>query len=136
MAELTAAQRAFLEKPYFGTLTDLRPDGSPHTTLVWVDVDGDGAVSVNSAHGRAKPRYIAKDPRVSLLVPDGENPYRWLSISGTAELTDEGADEQIDRLAQKYLGQDTYPYRQEGERRVSIRIKPDRIDSYGFEAPA
>jgi PPOX class probable F420-dependent enzyme len=109
---------------------------SPHTTLVWVDVDEDGAVSVNTAHGRAKPRYIAKDPRVSLLVPDGENPYRWLSITGTAELDEEGAEEQIDRLAKKYLGQDTYPYRQAGERRVSLRIRAERIDSYGFEAPA
>jgi PPOX class probable F420-dependent enzyme len=97
--KLTEKQREFLQNPFVGTITDLRPDGSPHTTVVWVDADDDG-VSFNTAYGRAKPRYIALDPRVSLTVVDPENAYRWLSVSGRATLVDEGADEQIDRLAQ------------------------------------
>ena len=54
MSELTESQREFLRNPFVGTVTDLRPDGSPHTTVVWVEVDGDGGVSFNTAHGRAK----------------------------------------------------------------------------------
>ena len=92
MSGLTAAQREFLENPFVGSVTDLRPDGSPHTTVVWVDVDGDGTVSFNTAHGRAKPTYIAEDGRVSLTVVDPQDPYRWLSVSGTATLVDDGAD--------------------------------------------
>jgi PPOX class probable F420-dependent enzyme len=129
---LSESQRAFLENPFVGAITDLRPDGSPHTTVVWVDVDDEG-VSFNTAYGRAKPRYIERDPRVSLTVVDPENAYRWISISGAAELLDEGADEQIDRLAKKYLGKDTYPFRAAGERRVSVRITPFRIETRGLD---
>jgi PPOX class probable F420-dependent enzyme len=125
--KLTEKQREFLQNPFVGTITDLRPDGSPHTTVVWVDADDDG-VSFNTAYGRAKPRYIALDPRVSLTVVDPENAYRWLSVSGRATLVDEGADEQIDRLAKKYLGKDFYPFRAPDERRVTVRIRPTRIE--------
>lgn len=130
--KLTDAQRAFLEQPFVGTITDLRPDGSPHTTVVWVDVDDDG-ISFNTAHGRAKPRYIVADARVSLTVVDPSNPYRWVSLDGRAVLVDEGADDQIDRLAKKYIGKDSYPFRAPGEQRVTVRITPNRIESRGLE---
>jgi PPOX class probable F420-dependent enzyme len=130
---LSEAERAFLESPFVGVVTDLRPDGSPHSTVVWVDVDDDGGVFVNTAHGRAKPRHIARDSRVSLMVVDPTDPYRWVSVSGTAELVDEGAEEQIDRLAQKYVGVYPYPWRRPGERRVTIRITPARIESRGLD---
>jgi PPOX class probable F420-dependent enzyme len=129
--ELSAAERTFLESPFVGTVTDLRPDGSPHTTVVWVDVDDEG-VSFNTAHGRAKPRYIGADGRVSLTVVDPGDPYRWISLDGTAQLVDEGADDQIDRLAKKYIGKDSYPFRAPGERRVTVRIAPTRIESRGL----
>jgi len=129
---LTDAQRQFLENPFVGVITDVRPDGSPHSTIVWIDVDDDG-VSFNTAHGRAKPRYIANDSRVSLAVVDPQDPYRWLSVSGTATLVDEGADDQIDRLAKKYIGADSYPFRQPGERRVTVRIAVEKVDASGFE---
>jgi PPOX class probable F420-dependent enzyme len=131
--KLTDRQRAFLGEPFVATVTDLRPDGSPHTTVVWVDVEGDGGVSFNTAYGRAKPRYIAADPRVSLTVVDPQDPYRWLSVSGEATLVDEGADEQIDRLAKKYIGADSYPFRQPGEKRVTVRITVEKIDSRGLD---
>jgi PPOX class probable F420-dependent enzyme len=73
-------------------------------------------------------RHIALDPRVSLTVVDPESAYRWLSVSGRATLVDEGADEQIDRLAKKYLGKDSYPFRAPDERRVTVRITPTRIE--------
>lgn len=131
--KLSAAQREFLEHSFVGTVTDLRPDGSPHTTVVWVDVDDEG-VSFNTAHGRAKPRYIAQDPRISLAVVDPGDPYRWLSVGGTATLVDDGADEQIDRLAKKYIGKDTYPFRAPEERRVSVRISATRIEASGLDS--
>ena len=133
MNRLTDAQRQFLENPFVGVITDVRPDGSPHSTIVWIDVDDDG-VSFNTAHGRAKPRYIANDSRVSLAVVDPQDPYRWLSISGTATLVDEGADDQIDRLAKKYIGADSYPFRQPGERRVTVRIAVEKVDASGFDS--
>jgi PPOX class probable F420-dependent enzyme len=130
--QLTEAQRKFLENPFVGAITDLRPDGSPHTTVVWVDVDDQG-VSFNTAYGRAKPTYIADDGRVSLTVVDPHDPYRWISVSGTATLVDEGADDHIDRLAKKYIDADVYPFRQPGERRVTVRIAVAKVDSRGLD---
>lgn len=131
MKRLSDDERAFLEEPFVGVATDLRPDGSPHNTVVWVDVDDDGP-SYNTAWPRAKPRYVANDPRVSLTVVDPGDPYRWITIDGTATLVEEGANGQIDRLAKKYRGLDSYPWHRPGETRVSVRIAPTRIESRGI----
>jgi len=134
MPRLTDAQLSFLrDNPYYGVVTTLRPDGSPHATVVWVDVDDAGDLWFNTARGRAKPRHLERDPNLSLTVIDPADGYRWVSVSGTAELVDEGADAQIDRLAKKYLGQDEYPWRAPDERRVGVRITPVRVDSSGFD---
>jgi len=133
VAQLSAEQAAFLrDNPYYGVLTTLRADGSPHATVVWVDVDEDGTPSFNTARGRAKARHIERDPRVSLTVVNPSNAYQWIGVTGTARLIDEGADAQIDRLAKKYLDADTYPFRQADERRVSVPITPERVEAHGF----
>ena len=132
MTTLDDKARKFLEQPYVGTVTTLRQDGSPHSTIVWVDVDDDG-LSFNTAAGRAKPRNLERDPRISLLVVDPEDTYKWVSISGTAELTTDGAEGPIDRLAKKNLGQDEYPWRKPEEQRIKVRINPEHVDSYGFD---
>jgi len=129
---LSDSQRAFLEQAFPGAVTTLRADGSPHTTVVWVDVDDEGPM-FNTASGRAKERNLRRNPRLSLIVVDPEDQYRWVSVSGTAELTTDGADEQIDKLAKKYLGKDTYPWHQPGQERVAVRIRAEHVDSYGFE---
>ena len=129
--DLTPAQRHFLENPFVGVVTDLRPDGSPHSTVVWVDVDDDGP-SFNTAWPRAKPRYLDVDPRVSLVVLDPHDPYRWFAMTGTATMKDEGANDQIDRLSEKYTGREKYASHREGETRVSVRISPTWIESRGL----
>jgi len=132
VTELTAAEREFLENPFVGIVTTLHPDGMPQSTVVWVDVDDEG-VSVNTAYGRVKPRNLARDPRLSLVVVDPDDPYRWFKLSGTGRLVDEGADEQIDRLSKKYTGRDVYASRQPGEQRVTVRITPTRTLSRGLD---
>jgi PPOX class probable F420-dependent enzyme len=130
---LTAAQEAFLGNPFVGAVTTLRKDGSPHTTVVWVDYDG-GKVRFNTAVGRAKERHLRDDPRVSVTVVDPGNAYKWVSVEGRGELTTDGADDHINKLTKKYLDQDEYPFRGPGEQRISILITPERVDSYGFDA--
>jgi PPOX class probable F420-dependent enzyme len=132
VTEITAAERAFLENPFVGIVTTLQPDGSPQSTVVWVDVDDDG-VSINTAYGRVKPRNIEHDPRLSLVVVDPNDAYRWFKVMGTGRLVDEGADEQIDRLSKKYTGRDVYASRQPGEKRVTVRIAPTRTLSRGLD---
>jgi PPOX class probable F420-dependent enzyme len=132
MATLDDKAQKFLEQPFVGTVTTLRDDGSPHSTIVWVDTNT-GEVSFNTATGRAKEKHLRRDPRVSLLVVDPENTYKWVAVSGTAQLTTDGADGQIDRLAKKYLGQDEYPWRNPEEERITVRITPEHVDASGFD---
>jgi PPOX class probable F420-dependent enzyme len=133
MAKLEEKARKFLdESPYVGVVTTLREDGSPHATIVWVDVEGD-KVSFNTALGRAKPKHLKHDPRASVLMVDPNNSFKWVAVSGPAELTEEGADAQIDKLAKKYLGKDEYPWRNPEETRVKVLIEPEKVDASGFD---
>jgi PPOX class probable F420-dependent enzyme len=118
-------------KKAFANLGTLNSDGSPQVTPVWVDYDGKH-VRVNSARGRLKDKNIARDPRVSLSIQDPENPYRYLEIRGkVVEATEKGADDHINSLAKKYLGQDVYPFRQPGEKRVIYKIEPHKFSAMG-----
>src|SRR5437763_554408 len=130
MAQLTDKQRQFIaENPYVGTVTTLRPDGSPHSTIVWVDAD-DGVVTFNPAAGRAKARNLERDLRASVPVAVRADGYRWVGVRGAAELTSEGADEHIDKLARKYTGEGWRP--KPDERRLLVRVRPERVSAYGL----
>ena len=118
-------------KPAFAHLGTLMRDGSPQVTPVWVDYDGK-YVRVNSALGRVKDKNMRRDPHVSLSIQDPENPYRYLEIRGkVVEITQNGADDLINKLSQKYLGKPVYPYRKPGEVRVIYKIEPQKISSNG-----
>jgi PPOX class probable F420-dependent enzyme len=96
-----------------------------------VDLDGDKVI-FNSAKGRQKDRNVRRDPRVAISIVDPENPYRYLEIRGrVAEITEQGAEEHIDKMAKKYLGVDKYPYRQPGEVRVIYKIQPEHTTMMG-----
>jgi PPOX class probable F420-dependent enzyme len=132
-ATFTGAQLRFLaDNPFVGVLTTLRRDGSPHSTPVWMDVE-DGVVSFNTEEGRAKVRHVDDDPRVALLVLDPSDPYKWVSITGTTDITTEGAREQIDRLAKKYLGEEKHPWASPDKRRLKVLVQPAHVDSSGFD---
>jgi PPOX class probable F420-dependent enzyme len=112
-----------LDKPSMAHLATLMPDGSPQVSPVWIDRDGD-TLYVNSAEGRVKDKNMARDARVAISVTDPANPYRALMIRGKVKkITKDGADAHIDKMAKKYLGQDTYPFRQPGEVRVVYTIE-------------
>jgi len=119
------------QKKAFASLATLMPDGKPQVTPVWVDFDGKHVV-INSAKGRVKDRNMRRDPRVSMALIDPDNPYRHLQVQGrVVEITENGADQHIDKMAKKYLGQDKYPFRQPGEVRVLYKIEPDRTVTMG-----
>nr|BFE79942.1 hypothetical protein GCM10020093_025430 [Planobispora longispora] len=125
MEKLTDDARKLLQRPVHGWAATVRPDGSLHSTVVWVDVDGDDVI-FNTAVGRAKERHLRANPQVSVSVLDPEDAFHLVSVSGVARLELEGADRVIDGLAKKYLGVDTYPYRQPGEQRITVRVTPKR----------
>jgi PPOX class probable F420-dependent enzyme len=129
LAEL--ALKLLTEGRNFAAVSTLMPDGSPQVSVVWIDSDGKHVI-FNTAEGRIKPKNLRKDPRVAVAVMNSENPYEQVIIRGrVVEMTHDGADAHIDRLAKKYLGVDKYPYRGSGEQRVIIKISPDHVATLG-----
>lgn len=123
--------RDLFDKKAFASLTTLMPDGSPQTTPVWCDSDGQHVI-FNSAKGRQKDRNVRRDPRVAMAIVDPDNPYRYLEIRGkVVEITEQGADAHIDKMAKKYLDKDKYPFRQPGEVRVLYKIRPEHTTTMG-----
>ena len=123
--------RDLFNKRAFASLGTLMPDGSPQVTPVWCDFDGQHVI-FNSARGRQKDRNVRRDPRVAMAIIDPDNPYRYLEIRGrVVEITEQGADTHIDKMAKKYLDADKYPYRQAGEVRVMYKIRPEHTTTMG-----
>jgi len=133
MPKLTAGQASFLhDEPNVAVVAALREDGTAHQTVVWIDYDGEH-VLLNLNTFRAKLEYLERDPRVSLLVLDRADPFRWLGLEGkVVEITPEGAYEHIVRQAGVYLGREEYPLK-EGEQRILVRIAVDRIEPYNVD---
>ena len=132
MAEkIEGRARELLEAPNFAAVATNRDGGAPDVKVVWADVEDDQVV-LNSAEGRKWPERLREDGRITVTVINHENPYEYAVIRGRlAEDTHEGADENINKLAKKYLDKDEYPFRQEGEQRVIFRIAPEHVTVHG-----
>jgi PPOX class probable F420-dependent enzyme len=118
-------------KVAFANLATVMPDGSPQVTPVWFDYDGTH-IRVNTAKGRVKDKNMRRNKKVALSIQDPDNAYRHLAVRGeVAEITEHGADDHIDALAQKYLGKSKYPFRAPGEVRVIYKIRPERVAHMG-----
>ncbi|MEM0322119.1 MAG: pyridoxamine 5'-phosphate oxidase family protein, partial [Thermoprotei archaeon] len=83
---------------------------------------------VNTTANRAKARRVRVNPKVSVAVVDWSNPYDKVVVKGrVVEVSDNGAEAHIDKLAKKYLGQDKYPWKNPSEKRVILKIKPEKV---------
>ena len=132
---ISAAGVKLLQEPQIAHFVTLMSDGSPQVTPVWVDVEADGsALLINTTEGHLKTQTISPHPQVAVSVVDKNNPWRYVIVRGTViEQTPAGADEHIDKLAQKYLGQEKYPWRRPGQQRIILRIKPHHVMELGVE---
>jgi PPOX class probable F420-dependent enzyme len=129
MAKLTEEQARLLKGRNFASVATVGPDGIPQVTPNWVDWDGE-RVLINTAEGRVKPRNIRERPVISVLVINHDDPYQYVSITGPAEISDDGAEEHINELSRRYYGRD-FNYRQ-GEKRLIVRVRPRRVFARGF----
>lgn len=118
-------------KKAFATLATLMPDGTAQVTPVWFDYDGQNLL-FNSARGRVKDKNVRRDPRVTMTIADPDNPYRYVEVRGrVTDITQEGADDHINKMAKKYLDKDVYPFRQPGEVRVLYTVRPEKVHGMG-----
>jgi PPOX class probable F420-dependent enzyme len=120
------AVTALLEAPHHAVISTLNDDGSILSAVAWISLEN-GELAINSAEGRRWPGNLDRDPHVTVVVLNQENPYEYVEIRGTATGSTEDADDHIDRLAHQYIGQDKYPFRTDGEVRRKYVITPERV---------
>jgi PPOX class probable F420-dependent enzyme len=129
------------ECPRVAALTTIMPNGSPQTSVVWCDFDGE-LVRVNTMRGFQKERNMRRNPKVTLLCYDPREPLRYLEIRGlVVEMAQDGAGTHLNVLASKYLGQpvryfgDVVPaHLAEIEIPVLCRIRPLSVVASAWQA--
>ena len=123
----SSATRLIFSKSVIAHVASNGPDGFPHVTPVWVELDGDD-ILFNTALGRTKINNLSADPRVAVSLTDPDDPEISVALRGSVvSFTTEGAADHDDRLNRKYMGADSVKIRPEGQVRVIVRIRPDHI---------
>ncbi len=123
-----------LQRGVRGVLATMMPDGSPQSSIVWTDYDGE-YILINTTLERQKGKNMQNNPKVTLLVIDPQNSGRWVDVRGLAkELTTDGAEAHADKLTQRYCHpkqyfyRDVYPPEQKyKETRVIAKIEPVKV---------
>ena len=108
-------------------IATLMKDGAPQVSPVWANHE-DGYILVNTAEGRIKYKNVLRDPRVAVSVVSKDNPLDMITIRGTVkELITDYEYKHADKLTQQYLGREQYPFKRDDEKRVILKIKPDKV---------
>jgi PPOX class probable F420-dependent enzyme len=128
MAAIPDEAKHLLEGKNFAHVATINADGSPQVSAIWIGLDDD-LVTFNTAEGRLKTKNLHRNPDVAISITNQENPYENLILQGkVVEMTADGADDDIDALAKRYLDADSYPFRQPGEERVIVKIEPQKVN--------
>jgi PPOX class probable F420-dependent enzyme len=122
-AELHEHVRAVAQQPNFAAVSTLLRGGQPQTQLTWIDADAHHLL-VNTLPFTQKHRNASRDPRITVLVIDRNDPEHYAEVRGRVVEIIEGPEalEHADRLARRYAGT---PYRGPAQR-VILRIEPFR----------
>jgi PPOX class probable F420-dependent enzyme len=132
VALIPESHQDLLERRVFITATTLMADGTPQSSVVWWDYDGD-TIRINTATGRQKEKNLLNNPKITILAVDPDNGYRWLEIRGEVEsITPEGGRDHIEKLSWKYENQKYYDgfnqwTKPEDETRLVVKIRPVRV---------
>lgn len=120
-----------LSSTAFAHVATIGPDGAPQNNPVWFDWDGTHLL-FSQTTGRQKYRNVRRRPKVAISILDEGNPYRYLEVRGTvAEIVDDEGNAFIDSMAQKYMGQPSYPWHQPGDHRVIVKVLPEHTTQMG-----
>src|SRR5271169_4256289 len=126
---LSVKAKGLIDGKNFGSVATLMRDGSPQVAPLWMDREGD-TIILNTTRSRQRTKNLKRDQRIAVTVFAQDNPYSSVSIRGKAiEITEEGAEEHIDKMSMKYLGKPRYPWddRTPKDPRILIRVQADRI---------
>ena len=108
-------------------IATLMNDGSPQLSPVWANYE-DGYILINTAEGRIKHKNVLRDPRVAVSVVSKDNPLDMTTIRGIVEeLIPDYEYKHADKLTQQYMGREHYPFKRDDEKRVILKIKPNKV---------
>ena len=135
MAPIPPEARGLLESDALAHLVTLNPDGSPQVTCIWIGLEGDEIVA-GHLFPQQKLRNMERDPRVTISVEDKETNdmglRQYLVVHGQARITDGGAPELLQELAQTYIGPGTtFPPMPDPPPGRVTRITPERFGGVG-----
>src|SRR4051812_33768531 len=135
MAGIPDSARSVLEGRGLAHLVTLEPDGRPQVSVVWVGLDGDEIVAAHLPEHR-KLLNIRRDPRVALSIEAGTHNElglrEYLVVHGRARVTEGGAPELLQRLAQVYLGPEVkFPPMDDPPPGYITRIAVERVGGVG-----
>ena len=113
-----------------GVLGTIGSSGRPQLSVTWFLAEGETVkISLNTT--RQKVKNLQADPKVSFLIPDPGNPYRYVELRGDAEITPDDDYVFAGQVGAKYGGADLRERDQPGETRVVVTIKPARVVVWG-----
>jgi len=120
------AEKLFKDKNLVFIATIMK-DGSPQLSPVWANYEN-GYILVNTAEGRVKHKNVLRDSRVAISAVSQNNPLDMTTIRGKViEIVPDYDYVHINKLTKKYMGVENYPFRQAGEKRIVLKIKPEKV---------
>lgn len=122
-----------LDKVTIANIATIGPSGEPQSNPVWFEWDADaGVIRFSQTKTRQKLHNLERDPRIAVTIVDPENPYRYLEVRGKMTSVDDDSDNAfIDRQAKRYMDQDSYPFHQPGDERVTVTVTPEHTTQMG-----
>jgi PPOX class probable F420-dependent enzyme len=128
---IPSAYEDLLTSKALAHVATIGPDGAPQNNPVWFDWDGSHLL-FSQTTGRQKYRNLQADPHVALSIVDPINPYRYLEIRGAVtEIVDDEGNAFINKMAQKYIDQPTYPWHLPTDHRVVVKVAPVKTTQMG-----
>ena len=126
MSIIPADVASILDDRVFVHLATTNPDGSPQVSMIWIDRDGD-VVRFGTADGRAKTRNLRHDRRVAFSFSPLDDPYRNITMRGRVTSIEANGTGLIDRMAQKYLGEDRFGGIPPGQVRLDVTVAIETV---------
>ena len=126
---LSEATLRLLDGPNYAVLATINPDGSPHTSAMWIGRDGNDLL-FSTVEGRVKHRNMVRDPRVSVTVVESADPENYVELRGRVVAITPDVGRRFDTsLSWKYQGKDPEPDRP-GAVRVIVRVSVQKAAGY------
>jgi PPOX class probable F420-dependent enzyme len=135
VATLPDSARELIAGGRLAHMATVNADGSPQLSVIWVGLDGDELVTAHMGAWQ-KVRNLRRDPRVALSIEaDTSNAVgmqHTLTIHGHARVTEGGAAELLQRLAETYIGPGVrFPPVDDPPPGYVVHITIDRIGGLG-----